>query len=65
MIEAVYHLRHILYNRIEIFAITVIATNAAGLKDISYSDPILVDLTPPIINFVYDGRGRQLFVLLL
>ena len=45
--------------------ITVIATNAAGLKDISYSDPILVDLTPPIINFVYDGRGRPLFVLLL
>jgi hypothetical protein len=24
--------------------ITVIATNAAGLKDISYSDPILVEL---------------------
>ena len=45
--------------------ITVIATNAAGLKGISYSDPILLDLTPPIVNFVYDGIGRQLIVLLL
>ena len=34
------------------------ATNAAGLKGISYSDPILVDLTPPDIKFVYDGEGK-------
>lgn len=38
--------------------VTAIATNAAGLRGISYSDPILVDLTPPNIKFVYDGRGK-------
>ena len=27
--------------------VMAIATNAAGLRGISYSDPILVDLTPP------------------
>jgi hypothetical protein len=38
--------------------VMAIATNAAGLRGISYSDPILVDLTPPNIKFVYDGRGK-------
>ena len=37
--------------------ITVIATNAAGLKGVSFSDPILVDLTPPNIKYIYDGQG--------
>lgn len=37
--------------------VTAVATNAAGLQGISYSDPILVDLTPPNIKFVFDGRG--------
>ena len=37
--------------------VTTIATNAAGLKGVSYSDPILVDLTPPDIKFVNDGTG--------
>ncbi|CAC5414424.1 unnamed protein product [Mytilus coruscus] len=37
--------------------ITVIATNAAGLQTIAYSDPVLVDLTPPIFEYVYDGTG--------
>lgn len=36
--------------------VTVIASNAAELVGISYSDPILVDLTPPDISYVYDGR---------
>ena len=38
--------------------ITAIATNAAGLKGVSFSDPILVDLTPPDIKYVYDGQGQ-------
>ncbi|XP_052067298.1 uncharacterized protein LOC127706680 [Mytilus californianus] len=37
--------------------VTAIATNAAGLRGISYSDPILVDLTPPDIKYINDGRG--------
>ena len=40
--------------------ITAIATNAAGLKGVAFSDPLLVDLTPPDIKYVYDGQG-QLF----
>nr|XP_034332757.1 uncharacterized protein LOC105327902 isoform X2 [Crassostrea gigas] len=36
--------------------VTVIASNVAELVGISYSDPILVDLTPPDILYVYDGR---------
>lgn len=39
--------------------ITAIATNGADLRGISYSDPILVDLTPPDIKFVNDGLGKQ------
>lgn len=39
--------------------ITVIATNAAGLQTIAYSDPVLVDLTPPIFDYVYDGTGKN------
>jgi hypothetical protein len=38
--------------------ITAIATNAAGLKGVSFSDPVLVDLTPPNIKYVYDGQGE-------
>ncbi|XP_052707847.1 uncharacterized protein LOC128183063 isoform X2 [Crassostrea angulata] len=36
--------------------VTVIASNAAELVGISYSKPVLVDLTPPEIVYVYDGR---------
>lgn len=36
--------------------VTVIASNAAELVGISYSKPVLVDLTPPDIVYVYDGR---------
>ncbi|XP_076113973.1 uncharacterized protein LOC143082259 [Mytilus galloprovincialis] len=39
--------------------VTAIATNAAGLRGVSYSDPILVDLTPPDIKYIYDGRGAD------
>ncbi|XP_060580924.1 uncharacterized protein LOC132737608 [Ruditapes philippinarum] len=35
--------------------ITVVAVNAAGLRTVSYSEPILIDLTPPTCNYVYDG----------
>ena len=41
--------------------ITAIATNAAGLSAVAYSDPVLVDLTPPNIKYVYDGRGMYNF----
>ncbi|XP_071123054.1 uncharacterized protein [Mytilus edulis] len=39
--------------------VTAIATNAAGLRGVSFSDPILVDLTPPDIKYIYDGRGAD------
>lgn len=35
--------------------ITTVAKNSAGFEGISYSDKILVDLTPPIIEEVLDG----------
>ena len=35
--------------------ISVVAVNGAGLRTISYSDPLLVDLTPPVFEYVYDG----------
>ena len=35
--------------------VTAVASNVAGLQGISYSDPILVDLTPPYIVHVFDG----------
>ncbi|CAG2247187.1 unnamed protein product [Mytilus edulis] len=39
--------------------VTTIATNAAGLRGVSFSDPILVDLTPPEFEFVNDGAGTD------
>ena len=30
--------------------VTVVATNAAGLSTVVYTDPIIVDLTPPVIE---------------
>ncbi|XP_078682372.1 uncharacterized protein LOC144916849 [Branchiostoma floridae x Branchiostoma belcheri] len=35
--------------------VTVVAENAADLKTVVYSDPVLVDLTPPVISDVKDG----------
>lgn len=35
--------------------VTAVASNVAGLHGISYSEPVLVDLTPPDIVNVYDG----------
>ena len=43
--------------------ITAIATNGADLRGISYSDPILVDLTPVDIKFVNDGLGKQYILM--
>jgi hypothetical protein len=36
--------------------VTVVASNAAGLHTMVYSDAILVDLMPPEIDFVYDSE---------
>ena len=36
--------------------VTVIACNTAGQTAVTYSTPILVDLTPANITGVYDGR---------
>lgn len=38
---------------------TVIASNAVGKMAVSYSGRILVDLTPPLIPEVNDGRGKR------
>ena len=35
--------------------ISVVAINGAGLRTISYSDPLLIDLTPPEFDYVNDG----------
>ncbi|XP_078585869.1 uncharacterized protein LOC144867679 [Branchiostoma floridae x Branchiostoma japonicum] len=35
--------------------VTVVATNAAKLKTVVHSDPIMVDLTPPVISKIKDG----------
>ena len=34
---------------------TVVAVNGAGLRTVSYSYPLLVDLTPPLFEYVNDG----------
>eukprot|EP00058_Branchiostoma_floridae_P022359 XP_002607849.1 hypothetical protein BRAFLDRAFT_117284 [Branchiostoma floridae] len=36
--------------------VTVMATNAAGLSAVLYSEPALVDLTPPVMGTVLDGN---------
>ncbi|KAK3101903.1 hypothetical protein FSP39_007221, partial [Pinctada imbricata] len=36
--------------------VTVVASNTAGLQNVAYSTPILVDLTGPSFSGVYDGR---------
>ena len=38
--------------------VTVMATNAAGLTSLAYSNETTIDLTPPRIDFVNDG-SRQ------
>ncbi|XP_021349445.1 uncharacterized protein LOC110447832 [Mizuhopecten yessoensis] len=40
--------------------VTVMATNAAGLRTILHADPILVDLTPPVVLRINDGSGEDL-----
>ena len=35
--------------------VTVVAVNGAGIRTISYSDPVRVDLTPPVFEYVNDG----------
>lgn len=44
--------------------VTAVASNVAGLQGISYSEPILVDLTPPDIVHVFDGDLSSKFILL-
>ncbi|XP_066300263.1 uncharacterized protein [Branchiostoma lanceolatum] len=38
--------------------VTVVATNAAGLRSVIYSDPVVVDLTPPVIGAVLDAADN-------
>lgn len=42
---------------------TVIASNAVGKMAVSYSGRILVDLTPPLIPEVNDGRGKRKYLV--
>ena len=39
--------------------ITVIAINYAGIRTVSYSNPILVDLTGPLISNIIDGEKGE------
>ncbi|KAJ8299760.1 hypothetical protein KUTeg_023820 [Tegillarca granosa] len=47
----------LVHNRI--IYVTVLATNAAGMVAVSYSDPIKIDLTKPIITDVIDGKDFE------
>ena len=44
-----------------IIHITVAATNAAGLRREAHGEDLLVDLTPPNILFINDGKGTVNF----
>jgi len=35
--------------------VTVVAVNGAGLRTVSHSQPVYVDLTPPEFEYLYDG----------
>ena len=35
--------------------VTVTAMNAAELVGLAYSGPVIIDITPPEIEYVYDG----------
>jgi len=48
-----------------IIHITVIATNAAGLRREAHAEDLLVDLTPPEILFVNDGIGMYVYVCVI
>ncbi|KAK3581574.1 hypothetical protein CHS0354_031921 [Potamilus streckersoni] len=37
--------------------VSILATNAVGLTSKATSDPILIDLTPPVFSFVHDGSS--------
>ena len=39
--------------------VTIVATNAAGLTSLSYSNPLTIDFTPPIIYHVYEGSNQS------
>ncbi|XP_072034094.1 uncharacterized protein [Amphiura filiformis] len=39
--------------------VTVMATNAAGLSSLSYSNATTVDFTPPTIHHIYDGTHQK------
>ncbi|CAH1258773.1 Hypp2075 [Branchiostoma lanceolatum] len=39
--------------------VTVVAENAAELRTVVHSDPVLVDLTPPVISDVKDGSQLE------
>ncbi|KAI8487523.1 hypothetical protein Bbelb_347570 [Branchiostoma belcheri] len=39
--------------------VTVVAENEAALRSVVHSDPILVDLTPPVISSMKDGSAEE------
>ena len=45
--------------------VTVTARNAADLITIATSDPVLIDLTAPIVQFVLDGDSEQGIIALI
>ena len=46
-----------------IIHITVVATNAAGLRREAHAEDLLVDLTPPDIVFINDGIGTVIMFM--
>ena len=39
--------------------VTVTAMNAAELVGLAYSGPVIIDTTPPVIEYVYDGDVEE------
>ncbi|KAK7500517.1 hypothetical protein BaRGS_00008092 [Batillaria attramentaria] len=39
--------------------VTVLARNAAGLTSVAYSEPLVTDMTPPVISDLVDGSGTD------
>jgi len=45
--------------------VTVVAENGAGLRTVSHSQPILIDLTPPVFSFFHDAEYDGMYFPLI
>jgi len=45
--------------------VTVVAENGAGLRTVSHSHPVLIDLTPPVFSFIHDAEYDGMYFPLI